>query len=244
MSEATPTRAVVLELKDEQRAMHEGYAFLDEKCLLLAGEILRELEHHAQLDVAMLAAHQVAVQALRAAVARHGLADLQVYPALDQSCRHTRARRALDHGCAPPGRHLAIIGRSTAAVGSAIARGGSMPARIRRADCRGDQARRRLRQSRAPFVRVSALGTPRARAAGCLVARTRPRGVPDRIATGGTRTGRRHLDAASDVIGARRDVQLGLDELLPAAEPPLQMRIRRLRLAPQQLIGGVARLLQ
>jgi V/A-type H+/Na+-transporting ATPase subunit D len=85
MSEATPTRAVVLELKDEQRAMHEGYAFLDEKCLLLAGEILRELEHHAQLDVAMLAAHQVAVQALRAAVARHGLADLQVYPALDQS---------------------------------------------------------------------------------------------------------------------------------------------------------------
>ncbi len=85
MSEATPTRAVVLELKDEQRAMHEGYAFLDEKCLLLAGEILRELEHHAQLDAAMLAAHEVAIQVLRAAVARHGLADLQVYPALDQT---------------------------------------------------------------------------------------------------------------------------------------------------------------
>jgi V/A-type H+/Na+-transporting ATPase subunit D len=85
MSEATPTRAVVLELKDEQRAMHEGYTFLDEKCLLLAGEILRELEHHAQLDVAMLAAHQAAIQALRAAVARHGLDDLQVYPALDQT---------------------------------------------------------------------------------------------------------------------------------------------------------------
>ena len=40
MSEASPTRAAVLELKDEQRAMHEGYVFLDEKCLLLAGEIL------------------------------------------------------------------------------------------------------------------------------------------------------------------------------------------------------------
>lgn len=85
MSEASPTRAVVLELKDEQRAMHEGYVFLDEKCLLLAGEILRELEHYAKLDLAMLAAHQAALQALQAAVARHGLEDLQVYPALDQT---------------------------------------------------------------------------------------------------------------------------------------------------------------
>ena len=85
MSEASPTRAVVLELKEEQRAMHEGYVFLDEKCLLLAGEILRELEHYAKLDLAMLAAHQAALQALQAAVARHGLDDLQVYPALDQS---------------------------------------------------------------------------------------------------------------------------------------------------------------
>lgn len=85
MSEASPTRAVVLELKDEQRAMHEGYVFLDEKCLLLAGEILRELENYAKLDLAMLAAHQAALQALQGAVARHGLEGLQVYPALDQT---------------------------------------------------------------------------------------------------------------------------------------------------------------
>ena len=39
MSETTPTRAAVLELKDEQRAMHEGYVFLDEKCLLLGGKM-------------------------------------------------------------------------------------------------------------------------------------------------------------------------------------------------------------
>ena len=76
MSEASPTRAVVLELKDEQRAMHEGYVFLDEKCLLLAGEILRELENYAKLDLAMLAAHQAALQALQGAVARHGLQGL------------------------------------------------------------------------------------------------------------------------------------------------------------------------
>jgi V/A-type H+-transporting ATPase subunit D len=85
MSEASPTRAVVLELKDEQRAMHEGYIFLDEKCLLLAGEILRELDDYAQLDRDLVAAHQTALRSLQAAVARHGLADLQVYPALDQT---------------------------------------------------------------------------------------------------------------------------------------------------------------
>ena len=95
MSEASPTRAAVLELKDEQRAMHEGYVFLDEKCLLLAGEILRELARHAELERAMLEAHQAAIQALQAAVARHGLADLQVYPPFDQSnaslARETRS---------------------------------------------------------------------------------------------------------------------------------------------------------
>ena len=44
----TPTRSVVLEMKDERRAMHEGYVFLDEKCLLLAGEMLRELARYAE----------------------------------------------------------------------------------------------------------------------------------------------------------------------------------------------------
>lgn len=85
MSEASPTRAVVLELKEEQKAMHEGYVFLDEKCLLLAGEILRELARYAELDRALLGAHQAAILALQAAVARHGLDDLQVYPAQDQA---------------------------------------------------------------------------------------------------------------------------------------------------------------
>jgi V/A-type H+-transporting ATPase subunit D len=85
MSEASPTRAVVLELKDEQRAMHEGYVFLDEKCLLLAGEILRELARYADLDRVLLDAHRMAIDALQAAVARHGLHELQFYPPLEQS---------------------------------------------------------------------------------------------------------------------------------------------------------------
>jgi V/A-type H+-transporting ATPase subunit D len=85
MSETSPTRAVVLELKDEQRAMHEGYVFLDEKCLLLAGEILRELARYATFDRAFMAAHAAAMAALQDALARHGLDQLQVYPAPDQS---------------------------------------------------------------------------------------------------------------------------------------------------------------
>ena len=84
MSESSPTRAAVLELKDEQRAMHEGYVFLDEKCLLLAGEILRQLARHAELQKTLRAAHETAMNALQAALARHGLQGLQVHPAAGQ----------------------------------------------------------------------------------------------------------------------------------------------------------------
>ena len=84
MSETTPTRAAVLELKDEQRAMHEGYVFLDEKCLLLAGEMLRQLARHAELEVHLHTAHEAAMSALLAALARHGLEGLQVQPAAGQ----------------------------------------------------------------------------------------------------------------------------------------------------------------
>ena len=96
MADATPTRSAVLELKDERSAMHEGYVFLDEKCLLLAGEILRELALHARARDALQAAHDSAVAALKAAVARNGLEGLQVYPraGLD-TVRLRAARRSL-----------------------------------------------------------------------------------------------------------------------------------------------------
>ena len=86
MSEASPTRSAVIEAKDERRAMHEGYVFLDEKCLLLAGEMLRELARHGRLQAELLARHDAALEALRAAVLRHGLQGLQIYPATDLSC--------------------------------------------------------------------------------------------------------------------------------------------------------------
>ena len=61
----TPTRSVVLELKDERRAMQEGYVFLDEKCLLLAGEMLRGLERYSALQSAFREAWEAAVAALQ-----------------------------------------------------------------------------------------------------------------------------------------------------------------------------------
>jgi V/A-type H+/Na+-transporting ATPase subunit D len=83
LSEVSPTRSAVIEMRDERRAMHEGYVFLDEKCLLLAGEMLRQLDQYAQLQRELLGLHNAAMAALQAAVARHGLQGLQVYPATD-----------------------------------------------------------------------------------------------------------------------------------------------------------------
>jgi len=88
MSELTPTRSVVLELRDELRAMHEGYVFLDEKCLLLAAEIVAELGRYATLAQALRDASEEATRALVSAIARHGLEGLQLYPAGD--LRHAR----------------------------------------------------------------------------------------------------------------------------------------------------------
>jgi V/A-type H+-transporting ATPase subunit D len=96
VTDVTPTRSVVVELKDERRAMHEGYVFLDEKCLLLAGEILRELGEWAALQREFEAACAAATRALQAAVARHGLHELQVYPPADLSgARVVRETRSL-----------------------------------------------------------------------------------------------------------------------------------------------------
>lgn len=80
MADRHPTRAVLLEMQDERHAMREGHAFLDEKCLLLAGEMLRELAAHDRLERAFSAAHEAALAALQRALMRHGLDGLQVQP--------------------------------------------------------------------------------------------------------------------------------------------------------------------
>ncbi len=80
MSEVTPTRSAVIERKDERIAMHEGYVFLDEKTMLLAGEIVRQLRDYEGSASRFADAQRAAVQALALAITQHGLEGLQVYP--------------------------------------------------------------------------------------------------------------------------------------------------------------------
>jgi V/A-type H+-transporting ATPase subunit D len=79
MNDYTPTRSLLIALGDERRTMREGSAFLDEKCLLLAGEMLREVRRHRELMLALRKADAGARRALRAAVGRHGVNGLQVH---------------------------------------------------------------------------------------------------------------------------------------------------------------------
>ncbi len=96
MSSTIPTRSAIIEMKDERRAMHEGHVFLDEKCLVLAAEMLRQLADHARLQAVLLAQHAAALAALRQAVAVYGLRGLQLQPpaALDDAALVVQ-RRAL-----------------------------------------------------------------------------------------------------------------------------------------------------
>jgi V/A-type H+-transporting ATPase subunit D len=80
MSDLTPTRSLLIALADERRTMREGYAFLDEKCLLLAGEMLRQVRLHQALLRELRPLQDAARQNLTAALARHGLHGLQVVP--------------------------------------------------------------------------------------------------------------------------------------------------------------------
>jgi V/A-type H+-transporting ATPase subunit D len=81
MAEVTPTRSLAIALADERRTMREGYAFLDEKCLLLAGEMLRQVRRHRETVARLAPLQAAAAKALAAALRRHGLNGLQVYPA-------------------------------------------------------------------------------------------------------------------------------------------------------------------
>jgi V/A-type H+-transporting ATPase subunit D len=83
MAELTPTRSALLELQEERRAMREGYAFLDEKRLLLAAEIIRQIQSYEQAAQGFDKLYRDACQALQGAVLRHGLEGLQCYPAGD-----------------------------------------------------------------------------------------------------------------------------------------------------------------
>jgi V/A-type H+-transporting ATPase subunit D len=83
--EPAPTRAAVLELRAERLVVQEAYEFLDEKRLLLAAELLRELRRYEQLLAGLREKTRQANRQLAGAVRRHGLQGLLVYPAADLS---------------------------------------------------------------------------------------------------------------------------------------------------------------
>jgi len=81
MREVAPTRSAAMELADERRLMRQGYEFLDEKRMLLATEMLRQMRDYQQVSDRLLAETKAAARTLADAVERHGLDQLQVYPA-------------------------------------------------------------------------------------------------------------------------------------------------------------------
>jgi V/A-type H+-transporting ATPase subunit D len=93
MTEIAPTRSALIALKDERRTMREGYAFLDEKCLLLAAAMLREVRRFETLRAELAERQGKALRALQGAVSRHGLHGLQCYPAADGSHQAVRTTR-------------------------------------------------------------------------------------------------------------------------------------------------------
>ena len=79
-NDQAPTRSAILQMRDEQDIILEAYDFLDEKRLLLAAELLRQLSHYEKLLEQYEAIRQTAEQALVATIRRHGLQGTQVYP--------------------------------------------------------------------------------------------------------------------------------------------------------------------
>jgi V/A-type H+-transporting ATPase subunit D len=78
--EVSPTHSAFLELREERQGMEEGYRFLDEKRLILAAAMLAELQRYVAATAEFQAAFADAVEALKAALARHGLEELQAHP--------------------------------------------------------------------------------------------------------------------------------------------------------------------
>jgi V/A-type H+/Na+-transporting ATPase subunit D len=76
------TRVALLELKDERRLVTEGYDLLDEKRILLAAEIRRQVSRLRGLRAEARKAEEAGRAALEAALRRHGCDELLVYPPL------------------------------------------------------------------------------------------------------------------------------------------------------------------
>lgn len=86
--EQAPTHAAVLELTAERAVVGEAYEFLDEKRLLLAAELLQQLNRYERLVAELEEKTRTAQQQLGDAVKHHGLQGLWVYPAASLDGAH------------------------------------------------------------------------------------------------------------------------------------------------------------
>ena len=111
--EVIATRVAWLELSDERRQVREGYELLDEKRMLLAGEIMRGLAAYAELAARRGRQQAEAQAAMAGALAACGCDGLAVEPPLDLR----EARLRIDAG-----RFLGIP------VATAMLDGGDAPA--------------------------------------------------------------------------------------------------------------------
>lgn len=68
MREATPARSAALELADQRKLMRQGYEFLNEKRMLLATEMLRQLRVYQSQSEAFEDRRKSAAAALAAAI--------------------------------------------------------------------------------------------------------------------------------------------------------------------------------
>jgi V/A-type H+-transporting ATPase subunit D len=85
MFEQTPTRSTYLEIQAELDRLKEGYRFLDEKSMMLAHEMLRQLSVFETTLEDITRAEKLATGAYDAAIARHGLDNLEAFPSWDIS---------------------------------------------------------------------------------------------------------------------------------------------------------------
>jgi len=81
MDELTPTRSVLLELKEESHSMREAYSFLDEKRMLLASALVQQVKRYDEARRALARSFELAALSLQEAVFWHGLESLQCQPA-------------------------------------------------------------------------------------------------------------------------------------------------------------------
>ena len=72
-SDEAPTRSAILQMREEHDVVLEAYDFLDEKLLLLAAELLRQLGEYEDLLKQYGRVRERAERMLVATIRRHGL---------------------------------------------------------------------------------------------------------------------------------------------------------------------------